>query len=377
MRVKADWPLFLTILLMVSFGLVIVFSASSVVAQQRYGEPSYYFALKQAAAAVLSFIVLMLLGRCDYRKLQSPGWAFISLGVVLFMLVLAYYLDDMHRWLRYGPIGLQPSELAKPALIIFLAFFVTRRSPDINGPHTIVPAAMAMVILAGVVVAADLGTAVVLLGAAGAVFFVAGMEARYFKIAFVLVGILVTVAVISEPYRLKRVINWVDQDHTILDRINPGGAIKAYAQNSSVSSDTMHQARQSRIAIGAGGLFGSGLMQGNQKLGYLPEAHTDFIYAIVGEELGLFGTCSVLAGFIIILWRGFRLYWIALDDFGRFLALGITVSIVLQAFINMSVALNLAPTKGIPLPLISYGGSSLLSSMILLGLLLSVSVRAR
>ena len=109
----------------------------------------------------------------------------------------------------------------------------------------------------------------------------------------------------------------------------------------------------------------------------LPEAHTDFIYAIVGEELGLFGTCSLLAGFIIILWRGFRLYWIALDDFGRFLALGITVSIVLQAFINMSVTLNLAPTKGIPLPLISYGGSSLLSSMISLGLLLSVSERAR
>ena len=376
MRLKTDWPLFLAVLLMVSCGLVFVFSASSVAAEKRFGEHSYFFFLRQAGAAVLSFCVLMFLSKWDYRKLKSPRWAFTCLGVVLFLLVVVYFVDPRHRWLPVGPLRLQPSELAKPALIVFLAYFVTRRAPDINGRHTLLPVAMVLAVLAGVVMVADLGTAVVLLGAAGAVFYVAGVDGRYFKIAFVLTGILVIAAVVSEPYRLQRVIYWADGDHKILDKIDPGGAIKTYA-HSAQASDTAYQVRQARIAFGAGGLLGAGLMQGNQKLGFLPEAHTDFIYAIVGEELGLFGAGSLLAGFLIILWRGFRLYWIALDDFGRFLAVGITVSIVLQAFINMSVALDLAPTKGIPLPLISYGGSSLLSSMISLGLLLSVSERAR
>lgn len=377
MRLKTDWPLFLAILLMVSFGLVFVFSASSVVADKRYGEPSYYFVLRQAVAAGLSFCFLMILRKRDYRKLDSPTCAFICLGVVLALLVLVYFVDPRHRWLTVGPVSLQPSELAKPALIIFLAYFAARRAPDINGRHTLLPAALALAVLTGVVVVADLGTAVVLLGTAGAVFYVAGVDRRYFRIAFVLTGLLVTAAIVSEPYRLQRVIHWVDRGHDLLDKIDSAGVIKAYAHSTSASPDTLHQVNQSMIAIGAGGLFGTGLMQGFQKLGYLPEAHTDFIYAIVGEEMGLFGTCGLLAGFLLILLRGFRLYWIALDDFGRLLAVGIAVSIVFQAFINMSVALDLAPTKGIPLPLISYGGSSLVSSMISLGLLLSVSERAR
>ncbi len=377
MKLKTDWPLFLTIVMMVCFGLVFVYSASSVVAQERLSKGSLYFFFRQGAAALLAFGLLMLLRQKDYRKLGSPQWAFISLGSVLVLLIIVHFADpSAHRWLRLGPFQFQPSEFAKPALAIFLAYFVMLRAKDINGPHTIVPATMAMVMLAGAVVIADLGTAVVLMGTAAAVFYVAGLDPKYFKIALAGTIVLFLIAVVSKPYRLQRCLHFIDPNYTILDTINPGGEIKAYAHRTRIG-DTGHQARQSKIAIGSGGLVGQGLMEGTQKLFYLPEAHTDFIYAVVGEELGMFGCTILLVGFLLILWRGLRLYWIALDDFGRYLALGITVSIVFQALINMSVVLDMGPTKGIPLPLISYGGSSLVSTMVSLGLLLSISERAR
>ncbi len=151
------------------------------------------------------------------------------------------------------------------------------------------------------------------------------------------------------------------------------GRVKKYMTEAATIRDAGYQARQSKIAIGSGGVTGLGLMQGRQKIMYLPEAHTDFIYAVIGEELGLFGCTAVLAGFLIILWRGLQLCWLAPDDFGRYLALGITSSIVVQALINISVVLDMGPTKGIPLPMISAGGSSLLSTLMCLGILLSVS----
>ena len=189
--------------------------------------------------------------------------------------------------------------------------------------------------------------------------------------------LLLVLAIVHKPYRLKRVFDFFDPECKVICKIDPTGYMKEYASRATVTGDSGYQARQSRIAVGSGGVAGKGLMMGSQKLFYLPEAHTDFIYAVVGEEMGLFGAILLLCGFVVILWRGFRLYWIALDDFGRYIAVGVTASIVLQAFINISVVLDLGPTKGIPLPLISYGGSSLLSTMISLGLLLSVSERAR
>ncbi len=378
MRVKTDWPLFLTIVGMVSLGLVFVYSASSVVAEQRYGDPSYYFLLRQAIAAVLALGALLFLAKLDYRRLRSPQWAFTCLGVVLALLIVVYFVDTRaHRWLPLGPTQLQPSEFAKPALIIFLAYFVTLRQSDINGRHTIRPAVMAMAMLAGAVVIADLGTAVVLMGTAAAVFYVAGLEQRFFKAAFAITAVLLIAAILAKPYRFKRIVDFFDPEYTIVNTLDSSGGIQRYLDQAVVTGDSGYQARQSRIAVGAGGIFGQGLMKGNQKLFYLPEAHTDFIYAVIGEELGLFGASLLLCGFVVILWRGFRLYWIALDDFGRYLAVGVTFSIVFQAFINMTVVLDLGPTKGIPLPLISYGGSSLLSTMISLGLLLSVGERAR
>jgi len=378
MRLKMDWPLFLAVLFLVSLGLVFVFSASAVVAEARYASSSHFFFLRQTASAVLAFGLLVALSRWDYRKLMSERWAFIGLGVVIGLLVAVYFLDqEHHRWLRLGPLSFQPSELAKPALILFLAYYVTARAAEINSGRTLAAPALAIALLAGLVVKADLGTGVVLMGIAGAIFFVAGMRRRYFQIATVLMGVAVAAAVVSEPYRLLRVIQKFDPDYKILDRVDPNGRIKAYAMSGNAPPDTRYQAQQALVAIGAGGPFGAGLMQGNQKLGFLPEAHTDFIFAIIGEELGLVGTLAVLAAFVVILLRGLRLYWSALDEFGRYLAVGITVSIVLQAFINISVAVDLGPTKGIPLPLVSYGGSSLVSSMLMLGLLLNVSQRAR
>ena len=168
-------------------------------------------------------------------------------------------------------------------------------------------------------------------------------------------------------------ISYFDPDYSKIEMIDTHGWVRAYVQRSTSVRDASYQPRQSKIAVGTGGVLGVGLMQGKQKLMFLPDAHTDFIYATVGEELGLWGTTAVLAGFLVILWRGARLFLHARDDFGKYLALGVTVSIVVQAFINMSVVLDMAPTKGFPLPMISFGGSSLLSTLMCLGMLLSVS----
>ncbi|HSM77072.1 MAG TPA: FtsW/RodA/SpoVE family cell cycle protein [Bryobacteraceae bacterium] len=376
-RVKTDWILFFTILIMVAFGLVMVYSASSVMAEIRY-HSTMYFISRQLLWAVISFFVLMYLKRRDYRRFQDPTWAFTGLGVVLMMLVAVYFLDwKTHRWFRIPGLGsLQPSELAKPALVIFLAWFISNRAQMINNRRTLWLASMALGMLAILVGVADLGTAIVLALTAAVMFYVAGLDRRYVMMALTAGAVLAVFFVVAKPYRLARIIGYVDPNYTVLSYIDPSGGIKNYVNESITTRDTSYQPRQSRIAVGSGGALGLGLMQGRQKLLYLPEAHTDYIYAVVGEELGTFGCSALLAGFLIIFWRGLRVYWLAPDEFGRYLALGVTATIVIQAFINMSVVLDLGPSKGIPLPMISSGGSSLLSTLVSLGLLLGVSEHA-
>lgn len=374
-RLRTDWTLFFTVVAMVCFGLVMVYSASSVTADIRLHDNTHYVA-RQLGWAVLSFLALMWLKGKDYRLLQSSRWAFLPLGIVLVLLVLVYFVDwKTHRWFHLGLASFQPAEFAKPVLAVFLAWFVTMRARAINTKQTILPAAMALGGLAIAVVVADLGTAIVLVLTATVVFYVAGLNWRYFGTAMGVLVLFAGLAVISKPYRIARVIGFVDPGYKRLAQFDGSGRIRNYLMQSK-TSDTGYQALQSKIAVGNGGVLGVGLMQGRQKLFYLPEAHTDFIYAVVGEELGLFGCTAVLAGFLLLLWRGLRLYWLAPDDFGRYLALAVTASIVFQALINMSVVLGLGPTKGIPLPMISFGGSSLLSTLISCGLLLSVSDRA-
>ncbi len=372
-RVKTDSVLFWVTVGLVVFGLVMVYSASSAIAQQKTGS-NWYFLVRQAAWAVVAFVLMMWIKHRDYRRLNSARWAFGGILAVLPLLVLVYFLDGRaHRWLRIGPAQLQPSELAKPALILFLAFFVSQRAKNINNRRTLLGAVLIVGMLAVWVVLADLGTALVLVVTAAIVFYVAGLDRKYVRYAFVAGALCVVAAIAAKPYRMVRVFGFFDADYSSLDRVPMGERIKDYLRRASYNKDPGYHVRQSKIAVGSGGVFGHGLMQGRQKLLYLPEAHTDFIYAVVGEELGLVGSAALVIAFLVILWRGLQLVRGAPDDFGRYLALAATSMIVVQAFMNMSVVLGMAPTKGIPLPMISYGGSSLLSTLASMGLLLSVS----
>ncbi len=376
-RMQNDWILFVTVLSMLAFGLLMVFSASSVTAQVRYGS-SGYFALRQIGWALVAIPVMMFLKKWDYRRLNSAAWALSLLSAVLVMLILVYRLDPrLHRWFRLGPISFQPSELAKPALILFLAYFVERRATAINSKHTLMPAGMIVGLVAGLVMIADLGTAVVLVATAAVVFFVAGMERRHFILAGSILSVFVLVAILTKPYRIARIFGYFDPQYTMLDSglvksVDSSGKVKAWLLRSASTRDPDYHIRQSLIAVGSGGPVGVGPMQSKQKLFYLPEAHTDFIYAVIAEELGLWGALMVLGGFLVIFWRGLRIYFHAPDQFGKYLALGVASLILVQAFMNISVVLGMVPPKGIPLPLISYGGSSLLSTLVCLGILQSV-----
>jgi cell division protein FtsW len=376
-RRLTDWTLFFTVIMMVCFGLIMVYSSTSISAAFRGKDPEALF-LRQMGAAVLSFLILMWLRRQDYLWMKEAHWAFIPLGVVTAMLPIAYFMDGRtHRWIRLGFIQWQPSEFAKPALIVFLAYFLTRRVQEINSRHTLLPISLAFLAIAGFVVLSDLGTAIALVVPAVALLYVSGIRRRYLTMAACFATLAIAGAVVSKPYRLARIIAFVDPEYKIISKFDPGGHIKAYVGQSFATTDPDYQIRQAKIAIGSGGVLGLGIMQGRQKLQYLPEAHTDCIYAVVGEELGLWGTSALLAGYFVIFWRGFRLFYLAKEDFGRFLALGISISLLVQALINISVVLGMGPAKGIPLPLISYGGSSLLATLVSLGILMSVSEDAQ
>ena len=378
-RLKTDWILFFTVLTMVFAGVLIVYSASAIMAQMGPNHSAWRFVQRQAAWAVLALFIMMALKSTHYRKLQNPAVALSAISVALFLLVAVYFADPSnHRWLRLGgPVGVQPSELAKPALVIFLAFFVTWRARAINNPrHTLVPAAMAVGLVILAVVVADLGTAIVLGAAAALVFFVAGLEKRYCAIVGVLAMIGLVFFVFSKTYRLARVVMFFDPQFKVIEKYDKQGTIKKRLQESLVTRDTNYQLEQSKIAVGAGGPWGLGFMAGRQKLLYLPEAHKDFVYAVAGEELGMVGSVGLLLGFGVIFWRGIRASLRINDDFGRYLALGLTVVVVVQGFMHMSVVLGMMPTKGIPLPMISYGGSSLVSTLASLGMLMNVSEHA-
>lgn len=376
-RLKTDWTLLFTVLALVCFGLVMVYSSSSVIAEIKFQVSDKHFVLKQLGWALFSFFILLWCKRFDYRRWNSPKVAFAGIGIVLLLLLVVYATDgSTHRWLHAGIFSIQPSEFAKPALALFLAYFISQRMGAVNDRHTLMPVALSICAIAFFVAIADLGTAVVLVATAIAVMFVAGLDTRYLWATAVLGIVLGCVFIAMKPYRLSRAIDFVDHNHKLLAKLDPNNRILTYAKETASTSDPHYQQKQAEIAVGSGGMFGVGLMEGKQKMLYLPEAHTDFIYAVIGEETGFLGSLAVLAGFVIVLWRGLRLYLHGHDDFGRYLALAVTVCVFTQALINMSVVLDLGPTKGIPLPLISYGGSSLLSTLLLLGMLLSVSEHA-
>ncbi len=375
-RLRTDRILFFTVVFMVLFGALMVYSASSVVAESRRGS-SFYYAIRQVFWVVVSIPLMLFFKNLHYRKLQRPEVAFTAMASIIVMLAVVYFVDPLqHRWIRLPLGGLQPSEFAKPALVVFLAYFTAQRSQALNNRYTLLPAILAVGFLTFGVVVADLGTALVLVLTAAIVFFVAGLEMRYIWFALGVILLVSIGAVWQKPYRLSRVVRFIDPQFHLVDKFDKRGWVRAQLKKTATTTDTNYQSDQAKIAVGSGGPIGVGLMEGKQKLFYLPEAHTDTIYAVIGEEWGLFGTLGVLLGFAVILWRGVRATILMHDDFGRYLALGITTMLVVQAFFNISVVLGIFPTKGFPLPMISYGGSSLLVTLMLLGVLMNVSEHA-
>ncbi|HEV3040969.1 MAG TPA: putative lipid II flippase FtsW [Candidatus Angelobacter sp.] len=356
-RVGIDKWLFGSTLLLVVIGVVMVFSASAVMAGDRFGSP-YYFLLRQLGWAAAGLAAMTIIMNLDYRRWKHPAIVFTLLGLTTLLLVAVFFLDrshNTHRWVRLGAMSFQPSELAKPALILFLAFFLENRLKSIDDwRHTLLPAIVPAALFAILIVKQpDLGTAVVCLTVTATILYLAGMRLRYF--AYALLPILPVL------YYLLFHVGW--RRERILAYLNPWADPQGRG----------FHVVQSLIAVGTGGVTGIGLMEGKQKLFYLPEPHTDFIYAVAAEELGLIGAVFIAVLFFIFAYRGFRTALRMRDPFGRFLAAGITTMIVVQAFFNMSVVLALLPTKGIPLPFISYGGSSLFVMLASVGVLLNIT----
>jgi len=359
-RVSVDRWLFTATAILVFVGLIMVFSASAVMAKEKFGSP-YTFVLKQLFWAVAGIVALIATMKIDYRRYKHPAVVFSLLAVTTILLLAVFALDrshNTHRWIHWGGFSFQPSELAKPALILFLAFFLeTRFKQTEDWRNTLLPAVgPTMIFLLLIVAQPDLGTAIACAGITAAILFVAGMQMRYFGYAFL--------ASILPLYFLLFHVSW--RRDRILAFLNP------YAD----PRGTGFHIIQSLIAVSTGGLTGVGLMEGKQKLFYLPEPHTDFIFAVTAEELGLVGSLFVVVLFAIFLCRGTRTAIRTSDPFGRFLAVGITSMVILQAFINISVVLGLMPTKGIPLPFVSYGGSSLFVTLACVGVLLNISKQA-
>jgi len=359
-RVSVDRWLFVVTLLLIFAGLVMVFSASAVMAKERYGS-AYFFLLRQLGWAAIGVLLMIAAMQLDYRRYKHPAVVFSCLGFTTLLLIAVFFVDrahHTHRWIHWGPLSFQPSELAKPALILFLAFFLESRVNAIEDwRNTILPAVIPTLAFIGLIVfQPDLGTAVACAAVTVCVLFVAGMRMRYLLYGFLASLPVLYLLIFRVAYRRARITAFW----------NP------YADPQGHGFHII----QSLIAVSTGGITGVGLMEGKQKLFYLPEPHTDFIFAVTAEELGLVGSLILIALFVVFLWRGIRTAVRTQDLFGRFLAVGITCMIVVQAFINISVVLGMMPTKGIPLPFISYGGTSLLCAMACVGLLLNISKQA-
>jgi cell division protein FtsW len=359
-KLSSDLTLFAVTAALLGLGLVMVWSASSVLAQERHGS-AYYFLFKQVVWATLGLTVMVAALRIDYRKLRRPTVVYTVVAGTTLLLILVLFLrpvNETHRWIRLGSLSFQPAEMAKLAVILFLAYHIERRGERVN---EFLPALFPALLLLGwfaflVYIQPDLGSAATLVLTGGVMLFLAGVRLRYFA-ALAVPGLgLLYHLVMGAAYRRDR--------------------IEAFLNPWSDARGTGYQIIQSLIAVGTGGVSGVGLMEGRQKLFYLPYPYSDFIYAVIGEELGLLGAAAVVAAFVLVLWRGLRAAWKAPDAFGTFLAAGLTVGIVLQAFINISVVLGLLPTKGIPLPFISAGGSSLVFTLLAVGLVLNVSQHA-
>jgi cell division protein FtsW len=356
-RVGVDKWLFGVVLLLVLFGLVMVFSASAVMAKETLGSP-YPYVVRQAIWALLGMVALVVLMRVDYRHYNNPRVVFPAVAVTTLLLGGVFVMSGMngaHRWIRLAGTTLQPSELAKPVIVLFLAYFLQTRIHQMDDwKGTILRAAAVPVVFSALILKEpDLGTAMVCMAVTALMLYLAGARARYFAIGAALASPVMYYMLFHVKFRRDRMLAFVNPE------ADPRG--------------TGFHILQSLIAVGTGGIHGLGLMEGRQKLFYLPEVQTDFIFANICEELGLIGAVIIVALFVALAYRGLRAAYLSTDPFARFLAFGLTTAILIQAFFNMSVVLALLPTKGIPLPFISSGGTSIFITLAGMGVLLNVT----
>ena len=360
-KLSYDTWLFGAAMLIVVLGLVMIYSASAMIATQRFGHGPLYFLTRQGVFLVAGAAAMVILMHVNPALLKDKRVVYGSLAVIALALIVALFqspINGTHRWIVFPWFQLQPSELAKPALVLFFASFLARREERINElTTTLLPLAFILALFAGLVLLGrDFGTATVIIVVVAAMVFAAGLAWRYvaaFAIALLPLGAYFA---LNASYRRERLLTF----------LNP----EADAQGAGF------QALQSLIALGTGGFRGLGIGNGRQKLFFLPEPHTDFIFSIIGEELGFVGALLLVAAFAFLIWRAFRIVRYSQDRFAFYAALGCTLMIAIQALLNISVALCLLPTKGLPLPLVSYGGSSLIASLVAVGLLLNFSQQA-
>lgn len=353
-RRPPDLLILVATLLLLGIGIVAVGSAATPRAlMETDGRNPFIYGIRQLIFAITGLIVMFYMAKMDYRKLRKLTLPLSVITLVLLVVVLfTRDVNGAHRWIRLGFLSLQPSELAKISVILFFAHYLSEIGSGVRRfiPGVAIPSVYMLIVGALIMKEPDFGTTLSVFMIFFAMIFVAGV--RYFHL-FVVGGSGIAagiVLVLLEPYRLRR----------LGDPMNdPRGA--------------GWQIINSLLALGSGGLFGMGFGRSRQKFGYLPEAHTDYIFAIIGEELGLLGTLTVLSLFLLLAWRGYKAAMSAKDDYGCLLAVGITSYITFQALLNMAVVTKLLPTTGITLPLISYGGTSLWMTLFAIGILLSVS----
>lgn len=351
-----DKQLLFVVLAMVVFGVVMVGNASIVEAERVFGDKFFYLR-QQVLWAFLGLAGLVFFSKFPHQKLKQFAtpifWATVALLVLVLVPGLGVKALGASRWLRVGPVVLQPSELAKFSLILYLAKILTGKN-KLSPIGSLIAFVFLTGIVAGLVIAQpDLGTSIVIAATAGVVYFASGAPVAYFLMLLPLVLVAFLGLIFTSSYRRERLSTYLNPN------IDPLGA--------------SYHIRQVLIALGSGGLFGVGLGQSRQKYLFLPEASTDSIFAVVGEELGFMGASLVLLAFVFIIIKGFAIASASGEDFSKLLAVGISSWIAIQTFVNLSAMVSLLPLTGIPLPLISYGGSSLVVTLSAIGVLLNIS----
>lgn len=356
---RIDWFMFGIATVLALFGAMMVYSASAMFSLKESESASQFtYFYKQAVFTVIGLAAMFVVSRIDYRFYQK-WWVVLGIVLVTVILLTAVFafppINGARRWIRYAGFSFQPSELAKLVLPIFLAYWLTLKEEVVGDiKETVIPCLLGLGLLGGLVFAEkDLGTTMVLCAIFAAVYFSAGARLAHIGVVGAALFLMGVVAIVIAPWRVERIMAFLDP--------------YKYAD------DEGYQVVQSLYAIGSGGVFGEGFAQGKQKLFYLPYPYSDFIFSVVGEELGLVGTLAVVVAFGLLLWRGARAAVMAPDRFGMLLGIGIITGIIVQALFNISVVTSMVPAKGIPLPFISYGGSSVVVTLIGVGILLSIS----